>query len=481
MLGLVAANACSPRVSQLPDDEGDGGEAPLPEPSFTVGAAGVTVDHVTLLQGPERVLAAEGEIQESDVPIIQGRDTLIRGYYRTTPERVGTRALARLELPGRPALEQEIMLSARSTPDVLGSTANFLVPGEDVGESFLYRFSILGSGEVDHPQAHHPSAGLEAHWVEGRPNTMRVMLVPFAYHADGSGRVPVLDATEIEAYRKRLLQLFPVSKVEIAVREPISWSGDLDPTGVGWAELHTKLLATREQEKASDDWYYYGVFQPTETMIQFCQGGCLLGLSVKGPPPQNADLRLAIGVGYPEVAPDTASHELGHTHGLRHAPCGNGIDPNTLDLDFPYDGGSIGRWSWDIVNHKLVDPGLFTDFMGYCDRPWISDYHYRGLFLRAQAINQPALKPPPPHPWLAVTLDGHGQVLARQILHQAPLALPGALPVSLGGGASDGLEVMAHRLDYDHLDGSLVLIPLPEPGATSATLDLDGQQIVIDL
>ena len=39
---------------------------------------------------------------------------------------------------------------------------------------------------------------------------------------------------------------------------------------------------------------------------------------------------------------DTAAHELGHSHGRNHAPCGMGLDPSSIDPAYPHDGGKIG-------------------------------------------------------------------------------------------------------------------------------------------
>jgi hypothetical protein len=69
------------------------------------------------------------------------------------------------------------------------------------------------------------------------------------------------------------------------------------------------------------------------------------------------------------------AHELGHTWGRPHAPCGN---PGGPDPNFPYPGGVIGVFGIDMQNEVLKDPAT-PDIMGYCGDPWISDYTYRNI------------------------------------------------------------------------------------------------------
>ena len=88
-------------------------------------------------------------------------------------------------------------------------------------------------------------------------------------------------------------------------------------------------------------------------------------------------------------------HEVAHTLGREHpqtpdadnGSCGHSQD----DTSFPYDDAAIGEgamWGFD-----LGDPGLnpllqprplpndqWTDFMGYCNNQWTSDYTYTALF-----------------------------------------------------------------------------------------------------
>jgi hypothetical protein len=100
--------------------------------------------------------------------------------------------------------------------------------------------------------------------------------------------------------------------------------------------------------------------------------------------PGDADIRVGSGLGFTgEDSAWTLAHELGHMHGRSHAPCG----VNSYDPDFPYSKGATGVWGYDERHQEFFDPGPTRDMMGYCEPSWISDYTYKAMFQRVQAVN----------------------------------------------------------------------------------------------
>lgn len=74
-------------------------------------------------------------------------------------------------------------------------------------------------------------------------------------------------------------------------------------------------------------------------------------------------------------APSTIAHELGHNWGRHHAPCGG---PSGIDPGYPYPGGAIGAYGFNLATGIIQDAGL-PDVMSYCHPEWVSDYTYEGV------------------------------------------------------------------------------------------------------
>ena len=64
------------------------------------------------------------------------------------------------------------------------------------------------------------------------------------------------------------------------------------------------------------------------------------------------------------------AHEIGHNLSLGHAPCGVDGDPR-----YPHPDGSVGSFGFDLATgpESVVHPST-SDFMSYCDRPWVGQW-----------------------------------------------------------------------------------------------------------
>lgn len=150
--------------------------------------------------------------------------------------------------------------------------------------------------------------------------------------------------------------VLPIKDMVVSVHDGYVTTADLS-TGAGWGKLLSELTFLRRMEARQG--YYYGAVMLDGTATWD-------GLAYIGFP-------LAIGA----ADRRTMAHELGHTLGLRHAPCGGAIGP---DPDYPYEGGEIGVWGYDFREERIVDSFLYKDVMGYCRPSWISDYSYAKAF-----------------------------------------------------------------------------------------------------
>ena len=153
-----------------------------------------------------------------------------------------------------------------------------------------------------------------------------------------------------------------------------------------WDAALDKLLSVRAADKVPADTYYYGVLTPAASLASYCASGCSLGLSPLAP--LSAEFsRGSVGIGFfsqgdSEKSLDVMAHELGHAHGLPHAPC-----KTSNPGPFPYAGGDIGSWGWDLSTKSLLAPTQFKDMMTYCSPKWFSDFNYDKLFTRISSVH----------------------------------------------------------------------------------------------
>jgi len=442
-----------------------------------IGAPGVTIEEIAIYQGVKRTLVLDGEVVESDVPLIAGRDALVRVFYSTDEDYDGREVSGRLVLGDAVIEPTPYVLTNRSANDDLRTTVNFEVEGTDIGDVLDWSVELLQAVDGDdNPAARFPDAGTAELEIEGDVNVLRIVLAPFAYNFDGSGRVPDTSPEQVDRIRNTFLKLYPVSDVELTVRDPQPWSGQISPNGDGWAAAGLSLLGFRNADGASDDVYYYGMFNPTETAAQFCAAGCLLGVTLLNNSPEDTgsvSLRLALGVGFTEQAPLVAAHEIGHSHGRTHAPCGPpGNPPADPDPDYPHEGGEIGVWGYDIVEGELHDP-TDTDVMGYCDDQWVSDFTFAAFHRRGQNVN--LALPMPPRTWDVIALDGEGGATwgASTDRTRGVSGEPVEVALLAAGGAPT--SAIGRFVRYDHLPGGWLLVPQGELPAMGAEFVVGGE------
>lgn len=434
----------------------------------------VTINEIAFFQSLKVPVMKDGQpADRGKMPITPKRDTFVRMYVtpgagqKAVTPRVKTITRTPTGYVARTFSGDLTVIKGPSSEDVLESTVNFTIPGDLILPDTSYSFALTtadgGQAAKASDPARWPADGSVAPLDVGKGGggaLMRVMLVPVQYNADGSGRTPDTSDDQLAMYRDVLYSIYPAGKVEMLVHDPFPWNQTIQGNGAGINQILMAINGLRGQDNPDPDIYYYGFFMPTASFGQYCGGGCITGLSPIGSP-------YSVGVGFPNPESAwTAAHEIGHAHGLQHAPCGGAGGPDPM---FPYQDGGIGVWGYDQIEKRLKDPtgmtngGKSKDIMGYCAPHWISDYHYQHLADRVRADNG-FLKDM--HPGLGDDVRPHAPMVRAVIGDDATLTFPEepaqrawperGEPRELDVG---GVKEIGYWFPFDHLPGGVLMVP----------------------
>lgn len=361
-----------------------------PPPPLTL-AGGIALTGVQAFQTIETRLLEAGAPLDPEVPLIAGRETLFRVLVSPepgwTPREVEAQVVLTDEATGlSETFSAAMTIVGDSTLDVRGSAYELRVPGEKITTTTSISARLVGIGEqaVEEPApnaARWPADGTR-HALEVTDTTgeLHVVIVPMRYDGDGSGRLPDTSPAQLALFEDALRAVYPATRVRLEVREPIVWSGYVD-----WGDFNRELRALKMSDGAEHA-YYYGLIRPDETFEDYCSRRCTTGQSFTVSSAEAASYRVGSGVGFSgERWAWTLVHELGHMHGRGHATCG--VSFWDEDRAYPHSGGYVGVWGWDSRRDVIIPPRSATDFMGYCDELWASDYTYLGILERMQEAN----------------------------------------------------------------------------------------------
>jgi hypothetical protein len=447
-------------------------ETPVPAPS----ACGVRLTELAAYQAVKiPLLDGEGlPVQGRNAPLIEGRRALVRAFVALPPGSGGGHAAARLLLSSgeNSHTYREIRLLDRdSTDDTLDSTFIFDVEAQHVrADTRLHVELETGADCADGVLRRFPSEGGVA-LAPRLTGTLKIVLVPVRYEADGSGRMPDVSQDQLQLFHDILMAVYPTNAIELRVREATSTSITLGGT-TGWDKLLDAIRELRFADRAPADVFYYGLVSPSTSFRAYCRGACTAGLSYLAES-HTPSRQVGLGVGFSgQVAADTLSHELGHQHGRSHAPCGTS---SGLDRRYPYENGVIGGWGFDFRTMQLQSPSR-KDFMGYCSPHWISDYSFSALAERRALVSTSFERPASPiaaRRFRALLVEGSGRSVWGRPLYQAevPTGTPETARV-LDSAGRVLAEVTVYRTVYGDGPGASLLVPPAEPGW--AAIDVAG-------
>jgi hypothetical protein len=306
------------------------------------------------------------------VPLVRGRAALVRVLVRAkTPDvRAPTVTIALVDT----ATGEVVRTVAATSPlayvplaaveRALGGSWNVVLAPEDV-QPGRHLVATLGAVEGVPPERVAGSLRLPADGsLDVRaPATLGVTIVPVVQ----SGLVPdVARSRTPGSWLERARFIHPLAEVDVQVAAAYETGVALGPDGAGWGALLAELDRKRVAEGSG------------RTYLGAVRVGYTSGVAGRAGVAGQALLAWD-GATYQRVA----AHELGHTFGLRHAPCGP-VDATTLDPTWPdapgYAGARTGVFGWDPLSGLLKDPAVTWDHMGYCGddaSQWTSDHNYR--------------------------------------------------------------------------------------------------------
>jgi len=345
---------------------------------------------VTINQAVEIPLMAAGEAVTDRAPVVAGREALVRIAVDAGLYWVDRDVRAELTLVGDETTVVDGVghVAGPTDPQDRDSALEIRVPGELLTHGVEYRVELWELEWVEPYEEGSPAAwpplGTVDLGVTEWGGEVKVEVLPIAYLADGSGRLPDISDEQMELLRSWLSRMYPTERIELNLSEV--WETDIEflSDGTGFGEVLEAMRDLREEREVPWDTYFYALIAPRESYEAFCGLGCTAGLSYLVANPNNARLKVSVGLGF--VGEDTAmvmAHELGHAQNRRHAPCG-GTSNN--DPDYPYMGGDIGVVGWDSTTDELLDPDFHYDLMSYCRPYWISDYTWTALHGRTAAV-----------------------------------------------------------------------------------------------
>ena len=455
---------------------GDGASAPNPASTEDAGVAPqafgevVSIEQLAVYQAVKVSLVSEGTTVVPKAPVIAKRPALVR-LHAKVPLRTKVPKLTaelRVRTPGQADI---VLLSGPRTLGTfdegdLSSSFFWELEADQVTQGAQLSVDIRDPSGADPSVIRYPSEGELSMNVGTLEPTLKVKFVPIKYQADGSNRVPAMDSLTIEAYRQALYKMYPVTAVDISVRDVVSWPLEVRGDGEGWSLLLDAVMETREDDKAADDVYYVGVFNPAETQREYCQAGCILGVAPAAGLGDNVALRAAMIVGYhSERSHGTLAQELAHAMGRMHAPCGN---PAAIDRKYPYSDASIGSWGWDLVKRELVDPEEVYDFMSYCNPVWVSDYTFAGIYDRMVEVDQekrPDVSEPAPQSMKTYHVAKDGTLRPGPMIRGGSARFSDELVLENGAHQAVG-KVRGSFQALSNIGGGILVTPTEIPAAT---------------
>lgn len=437
---------------------GETGEGVADLPWDPVPARGIGIEKVEVNQGVAVPIYMDGQWitgPERNAPLLGGRDSIVRAYWRYGAGFQGRTIEARLELeaPGGTVrvYTDEFLVEDPSVSDALSRTFWWPVPAEEFEAGAKFSISLWETSEEfarepdneDPPRA--PAQGREIIGVEASPTSMEIVIVPLHANWSGCQAQPDLSESTLALFENMMFMKNPLQDVLITV-DPDPLVLTSEPTNL--YDLFGVLGDRREAAAPGPQVYYYGLLDACTAGIGGAGG---MSPTIVGPTMEEEVFRMAVGLSLdydPQFSADTLTHEIGHVQGLEHVACDFADTPNP-GMDFPHADGSIGVWGFGVRDAVLRNPEDSRDYMSYCYAGnWSSDWTWFKTYYRAQVLTSWSTGAVAPSP---------GDVLV------AVVDSTGVRDSWIAGGRASGdpIATVAPSLEVVARDAQGLRIPLP--------------------
>jgi hypothetical protein len=350
--------------------------APAPAPITVVSpdTAALAVSYSSNpLSTSNYIVAAVDAIQsvqrdDNSVPLVAARPLFVR-VYAIANEMTTNVPTVRLRLYGPAGQFDSVTIPApviQTQTNVLRSdivaSYNYTVPAVQVIKGLRIAAEVDPDddlGETNESDNRWPATGTLALDVRTVP-PLQIRFVPVRQSVNGM--VGDVNNTNKAAFADLAARIFPLEKVTPTLHATYTSSAPVlqsDDGNGGWGQILGEMNALRITEGSSNT--YYGVVATT-------YNSGIAGLGYIGTP-------AAIGWDKGSSVGGIVAHELGHTFGRSHAPCGT----TPADPNYPYPNAQIGVWGYDQGTGVIKDSVAMFDLMSYCSPAWISDYTYKGV------------------------------------------------------------------------------------------------------